>query len=327
MKTSNSIDLFIAEFPKEMQALLQKVRETIRKAAPKAEESINYGIPTFKLEGNLVHFSGYKQHIGFYPGSSGIKAFEKELSIYKGAKGSVQFPLDKPIPYALITKITKFRVKENLEKAEAKKKPKSKIDFFESLSAPARRALENNGITTLKKLSSFSEEAIMGFHGMGKSSIPILNTALKAGKLGFKKKDSKVTTEKNSDSEQVTAHIKKLEPGLGKIVETIRQIILSTDKNISERIKWNNPSFYYTGEMKPFDPKEYKREITVFNLFKGRIMLVFPSGAKVKDTSGLLEGEYKDGRRITVFKDMKDVKEKEKALRSVLKKWLQLVDK
>ncbi|MDP2385444.1 MAG: DUF1801 domain-containing protein [Bacteroidota bacterium] len=162
---------------------------------------------------------------------------------------------------------------------------------------------------------------------MGKSSIPILNTALKAGKLGFKKKDSKVTTEKNSDSEQVTAHIKKLEPGLGKIVETIRQIILSTDKNISERIKWNNPSFYYTGEMKPFDPKEYKREITVFNLFKGRIMLVFPSGAKVKDTSGLLEGEYKDGRRITVFKDMKDVKEKEKALRSVLKKWLQLVDK
>src|SRR3954468_12861828 len=100
---------------------------------------------------------------------------------------------------------------------------------------------------------------------------------------------------KISDQEQVTQHIKKLEPGLGKIVEVIRQIILNTDKEIGERIKWNNPSFYYTGEMKPFDPKEYKREIIVFNLFKGRIMLVFPDGAKVNDTSGLLEGDYKDG--------------------------------
>ena len=132
---------------------------------------------------------------------------------------------------------------------------------------------------------------------------------------------------KLSDAEQVTAHIKKLDPALNKIVEPIRQIILSTDKEIGERIKWNNPSFYFTGEMKAFDPKEYKREIAVFNLFKGRIMLVFPSGVKVNDTSGFLEGEYKDGRRIAVFKDMKDVKSKEKILRSVLKKWLKLIDK
>jgi hypothetical protein len=131
------------------------------------------------------------------------------------------------------------------------------------------------------------------------------------------------TKKKRSDQEQVTEHIQKLEPGLGKIIETIRQIILSTDKEIGERIKWNNPSFYYTGEMKPFDPKEYKREIVVMNLYKGRIMLVFPSGAKVKDTSGLLEGDYKDGRRITVFKDMKDVK----ALQKVIKEWIKLVDK
>ena len=114
---------------------------------------------------------------------------------------------------------------------------------------------------------------------------------------------------------------------LGKIVETIRRIILSTDKEIGERIKWNNPSFYYTGEMKPFDPKEYKREMIVFNLFKGRILLVFPSGAKVNDRSGLLEGDYKDGRRIIIFKDMEDVKAKEKALRSIIKEWLKLVDK
>ena len=132
---------------------------------------------------------------------------------------------------------------------------------------------------------------------------------------------------KLSDSEQVTADIKKLKPTVGKIVESIRQIILSTDTEIAERIKWNNPSFYYTGEMKPFDPKEYKREIAVFNLFKGRIMLVFPSGAKVNDVSGLLEGDYKDGRRLVVFKDMEDVKLKEKALKKIIKDWLKLVDK
>jgi hypothetical protein len=132
---------------------------------------------------------------------------------------------------------------------------------------------------------------------------------------------------KLSDQELVTAHIKKLEPGLGKIVEYLRQLILDTDKEIDERIKWNNPSFYYTGEMKPFDPKEYKREIVVFNLFKGRIMLVFPSGAKVNDTFGLLEGDYKDGRRIIIFKDLKDVKAKEKQLQKVIKQWLRLVDK
>ena len=132
---------------------------------------------------------------------------------------------------------------------------------------------------------------------------------------------------KLSDSEQVTADIKKLKPTVGKIVESIRQIILSTDTEIAERIKWNNPSFYYTGEMKPFDPKEYKREIAVFNLFKGRIMLVFPSGAKVNDVSGLLEGDYKDGRRLVVFKDMEEVKLKEKTLKKIIKDWLKLVDK
>ena len=111
--------------------------------------------------------------------------------------------------------------------------------------------------------------------------------------------------EKLTDSKQVTAHIKKLDPVVGKIVQALRKIILTTDGEIGERIKWNNPSFYYTGEMQPFDPKEYKREIIVFNLFKNRIMLVFPSGAKVNDKSGLLEGNYKDGRRITIFKDLR----------------------
>jgi hypothetical protein len=130
-----------------------------------------------------------------------------------------------------------------------------------------------------------------------------------------------------SDPASVTAHIQKLDPAVGKTVETIRQIILSSDKEIGERIKWNNPSFFYSGEMKPFDPKEYKREIVVFNLYKSRIMLVFPSGAKVNDTSGLLVGDYKDGRRTTIFEDLADARSKEKALRKVITQWIELVDR
>ena len=124
---TNVIDAYIANAPKDIQVILEKVRATIRKAAPKAEETINYGIPTFTLEGNLVHFAGFKNHIGFYPTPSGIEKFKKELSIYEGAKGSVKFPLDKPIPYTLISKIVKFRVKENLERAEAKKNKSPKV--------------------------------------------------------------------------------------------------------------------------------------------------------------------------------------------------------
>lgn len=122
MPIAKDIDSFIADFPLETQNLLQQVRETIKKAAPEAQETINYGIPTFKLNGNLVHFSGYRYHIGFYPGAAGIKVFEKEISKYKSAKGSVQFPLNQPIPFDLITRITKFRVQQNLEKAQTKKK-------------------------------------------------------------------------------------------------------------------------------------------------------------------------------------------------------------
>jgi len=130
-----------------------------------------------------------------------------------------------------------------------------------------------------------------------------------------------------SDSEKVTEHIQKLDVSIAETVDVIRQIILTTDKEIAEQIKWNSPSFYYSGEMKPFDPKEYKRDIIVMNLHKNNIMLVLPTGAKVRDTSGLLEGDYTDGRRLIKFKDMKDVKEKEKFLRKIIKDWLKLVDK
>lgn len=120
--TYTTIDEYIAAFPADIQTILQKIRATIRKAAPDATEAISYRMPTFKLNGNLVHFAAFKNHIGFYPVPSGIEKFKKELSVYKGAKGSAQFPLDKPIPYGLIGRIVKFRVKENLEKAKAKRK-------------------------------------------------------------------------------------------------------------------------------------------------------------------------------------------------------------
>lgn len=119
---AQNIDEYISAFPKETQQLLEQIRITIRKAAPGAEEAIKYAIPTFVLNGNLVHFAAFKNHIGFYPVPSGLKAFKKELSIYKQGKGSAQFPLDKPMPLDLITKIVKFRVKENLAKKSKLKK-------------------------------------------------------------------------------------------------------------------------------------------------------------------------------------------------------------
>ncbi len=126
MKTDQTapktIDEYVAGFPNDIQEVLQKIRMTIRKAAPEAEETIKYRMPTFTLKGNLIHFAAFKNHIGFYPVPTGIEKFKKELSVYKTAKGSVQFPLDKPIPFDLISKIVKFRVKENLARAAKTKK-------------------------------------------------------------------------------------------------------------------------------------------------------------------------------------------------------------
>jgi len=113
---ANSIDEYIAQFPPEIKSRLKQKRETIQKAAPKAEEAISYAIPTFKLNGNLVHFAAFKNHIGFYPAPQGLEEFKNDLAKFKGAKGSVQFPHDEPLPLPLVTKIVKFRVKQNLEK-------------------------------------------------------------------------------------------------------------------------------------------------------------------------------------------------------------------
>jgi len=116
-KTVTTIDEYIAGFPPEVREILEQVRKTIHAAAPQAEETISYSIPTFTLQGNLVHFAGFKNHIGFYPVPSGLDAFKDELANYKCGKGSVQFPLKQAMPLDLITRIVKFRVQENLEKA------------------------------------------------------------------------------------------------------------------------------------------------------------------------------------------------------------------
>jgi uncharacterized protein YdhG (YjbR/CyaY superfamily) len=123
-KAPKNIDEYISGFPKDVQQILQKIRMTIGRAAPEAEETINYQIPTFTLKGNLVHFAAYRTHIGFYPTPTGIEKFKNELSPYEGAKGSVRFPLDEQIPFDLIGQIVRFRVKENLERAEAKSNKK-----------------------------------------------------------------------------------------------------------------------------------------------------------------------------------------------------------
>ncbi len=206
------IEKYIDSFPIETQEQLRKIRATIRKVAPQATEEIKYGIPTFILNGNLVHFGGFKNHIGFYPAPSGIAEFKEELSKYKGAKGSIQFPLKETLPTALIIKIVKYRLKENLKKTESKKNSricrnghkfikssdcptcpvceaakKPAKGFLSLLGSPARRALEREGITTLNKLSKLTEANALKLHGLGQSSIPILRRALKDSGLKFRK--------------------------------------------------------------------------------------------------------------------------------------------
>ena len=131
---------------------------------------------------------------------------------------------------------------------------------------------------------------------------------------------------KLSDIEMVSAHIEKLDEPVREIVEALRQIILSTATEIAEEVKWNAPSFYYTGQIKSFDPKEYRRHIIVMNLHK-RLLLVFPSGAKIDNTLGLLTGDYKDGRRLVEVKTIEDVKEITPALQTAIRDWLSKVEK
>lgn len=134
---------------------------------------------------------------------------------------------------------------------------------------------------------------------------------------------SKIST----DTEKVADIIGKHEPAVAEIIRFLRDVILETDPEISEQVKWNSPAFYYTGDMKPFDPKEYKRDIVVMNLHRGRILLVFPTGARINDTTGILEGKYTDGRKMVTIADMDDARARADALQTVLRDWLAGVEK
>lgn len=141
-------------------------------------------------------------------------------------------------------------------------------------------------------------------------------------------KTEKDVLTKPSEPEKVDAYVAKLKHPLANVVAALRNIILSTDDEIGEEIKWNAPTFFYSGKMKPSDPKEYKRYIVVFNLFrKDCVRLVFWKGARVNDKSGFLEGDYADGRRLALFHNMGEVKSKKASLQSVTRRWLETLDK
>jgi uncharacterized protein YdhG (YjbR/CyaY superfamily) len=173
-----NIDDYISDFPEDVQKILEQVRLTVSKAAPGAEETISYGMPALRYNGRvIIYFAGYKNHIGFYATLSGHTEFAKELSNYKQGRGSVQFPLDKPMPLNLIARIVKFRMQQQAEK---------EVGFLPRLSAPARRALQNHGIKTLQDLAKHTEAEILQFHGIGKTAIPVLLKALKEKGFKFK---------------------------------------------------------------------------------------------------------------------------------------------
>jgi hypothetical protein len=131
---------------------------------------------------------------------------------------------------------------------------------------------------------------------------------------------------KLTESEQVTEHISKLPQTIQPAIEYLRQVILSIDKEIAEHIKWNSPAFYFSGEMKMFDPKEYKRDILVMNLRNEKIMCVLPTGMKIVNNTEILEGKYTDGRRMINFKNLDDIKAKEQKLRNSITEWLELIE-
>jgi uncharacterized protein YdhG (YjbR/CyaY superfamily) len=173
-----NIDTYLVAFPANVQKMLEQIRAAIVKAAPDAEEIISYGMPAFKYKGSvIIYFAGYKNHIGLYATPSGHVAFAKELSIYKQRKGSVQFPLNKPVPLNLISRIVKFKMKQ---------REKQQNDFLPKLSATARRALQNNNIKTLQQLAKYTEAELLELHGIGKTAIPKLQNILEGKGLTFK---------------------------------------------------------------------------------------------------------------------------------------------
>ena len=244
-----NVDEYIDSFPLPVRKLLEQVRKVIRQAAPDAKEAISYQMPGYKLDGMLVYFAGWKNHLGFYPSTSGISNFKKELSGYTIAKGSVQFPYDKPLPLDLIRDIVKFRAQENREKAAAKKTP-----------------TKNSG-----KAKPAGEDPVDSW----------LNKQDTAGKKNF---------------------------------NTIRKIIRKVSPGISERIKWNAPSYHYK-----------EKDFLTFGPYRDkRILLVFHHPGITKIRSPLLEGKHKD-RRLFYFNSAAEIKKNGKELARIIKESLEKI--
>jgi uncharacterized protein YdhG (YjbR/CyaY superfamily) len=209
-RSTSVIDDYIASFPISTQKLLKQIRDTVAKAAPNASESIKYAMPTFEYFGNLVHFAAYKNHIGFYPSPSGLMAFQQEINAYPNSKGAVKFPLGKPLPLSLISKIVKFRLLENENKAKQKqkksnkknhllyqddhsdaaaiinKKSTSKEKFMQVLPTSAQRALRNKKIISLQILANYTEQEVLLLNGVSQTSMFKLKAALSEVQLSFK---------------------------------------------------------------------------------------------------------------------------------------------
>ena len=250
-----TVDDYIEKFSPKVQALLRKLRRTIKAAAPEAEEKISYQIAGYKYHGMLIYFAAHKNHIGLYPAPRSVDAFKKELAAYKGAKSTVQFPLDKSIPADLVTRIVKYRAKENEGRSAAKNK---------TTTGPAR----------------------------------------------IKNKASKLT-----DEERVAGYMKKLNHPMKAETEAVRSIIKNSNKKLSERIKWNAPSYYYKEDIVTFGP--YKNN---------KVLLVFHHPLIIKIKSPLLEGDYKD-RRLAYFENMDSIKKNKKELSRIMNELIERIDK
>ncbi len=252
---AKTVDEYIKRYPSRIQPVLQSLRKTIKKTAPDAEEVISYAIPGYKYHGMLIFFAAFKDHISVYPAPRGNDAFKKELSGYKGGKGTVQFPVGEPVPFDLVTRIVKFRMQENEAKAGAKKKAAIK---------------------------------------------PGARTAGSA---------------RTADEQQVSAFMKTLDHPMKAETEALRKILKNSNNKLSERIKWNAPSYYY------------KQDIVTFGPFRtGKVFLVFRHPEIVNVKSGLLEGNYTN-RRLAYFDNMKAVKENKKELERILNALVKAIDK
>jgi uncharacterized protein YdhG (YjbR/CyaY superfamily) len=257
-KPAQTIDEYLQRLPEKERAVLTKLRQTIKAAAPLAEELISYHIPSFKYHYMLVGFAAFKSHCSFFVMSASVlKPFSEDLSHFKTATGTIQFTVDKPIPATLIKKLVKARLEEN----EA-------------------------------RLSAVS-----------------INKSVKV-----KAKSSKLVKKSNQSEDEVETYMEKLSGTQRKEINAVRAIVKNANAKLSERIKWNAPSYFY------------KQDIVTFGPYKTHnLLLVFHHPAVVKVKSKLLEGDYKD-RRLVYFKDIADATKNKKELARIINEIIKSID-